>query len=136
MAALLAHGQLLERLSARLAHLLPAPLDEHVRVMNLREGNLVLQVDSAAWATRARFVVNHVLQRWAREMGEIPQPRSIQIRIAVAPPPPAPLPPAPRLSEENAQLLQRTADNIADSRLQSALLRLARNSGLGNQEDR
>lgn len=54
-------GQL-EAVRARLARDLPVAMREHLKVANIRDGALVLAVDSPAWATRVRYQSREILQ--------------------------------------------------------------------------
>lgn len=44
----------------------PAPLHQHCHVANLREGCLILAVDSSAWATQLRFRTPDLLEKLRR----------------------------------------------------------------------
>lgn len=48
--------RLLQQLSSTVAALLPAPLGEHCYVAAVMDGRLILHADSAAWATRIRYL--------------------------------------------------------------------------------
>lgn len=140
LGGLLAHasgdlGRLIEeaRRLARATELLrarlPAPLDEHSRVAGLAGGVLVIQADSAAWASRLRFVTREVAEAVAPVLGRV-----TRVRVAVASPTPPPptgplrLPGRAVLGEELARSLAQAAGGVSDPALQEALRRLARNA--------
>jgi len=54
---LLKHAENQASWTSQLRALLPAELAAHCRVADITRGSLVIQVGSAAWATRLRFVV-------------------------------------------------------------------------------
>ena len=138
LGGLLAHasgdlGRLIEE-SRRLARAtellcarLPAPLREHSRVAGLAGGVLVIQADSAAWASRLRFVTREVAEAVAPVLGRV-----TRVRVAVASPAPPPPAGPPGLSgravlgEEPARTLSQAAGGVTDPALQEALRRLAR----------
>ena len=59
---LLKKNQQLETINALVQPLLDEELALHCQVANFREGCLVLQADSAAWATRLRYQIPVLLQ--------------------------------------------------------------------------
>ena len=42
---------------------IPNELNEHTRVANFREGYLIIECDSAAWATRLRYLLPDIKQK-------------------------------------------------------------------------
>lgn len=114
---------------------LPAPLNEHSRVASLAGGVLVLQADSAAWASRLRFVTREMAEALAPVLGRV-----TRVRVTVASPtPPPPTKPLCRperavLSKELARSLAQAAEGISDPALQEALRRLARTAAGPGEE--
>ncbi len=51
-----------ERLSRQVRGLLPAELGNHVLSVNMRDKTLVIITDSAAWATRIRYMQGDIMQ--------------------------------------------------------------------------
>jgi hypothetical protein len=79
---LLARARLLADLDAQLQTLLAPPLQQHCRVLALREPVLVLAADSPVWAARLRFHAPQLIR-------QISLPRSLRlrsIRVRVRPP--------------------------------------------------
>ena len=114
------------RLEKRISGYLDPKLASHTRVANARDGILVLQADSPAWAARLRQQVPTLITR-LRETGETGPVE--QIRVTVRPadqtgPPPAR--PMARLSSRSAAEIEAAAEAIDDRALGSALKRLAR----------
>lgn len=62
LSALLRRARELSSLETLVRSWLPPALAPHVRVAALREGTLVLAVDSAAWATRLRYEIPRLVE--------------------------------------------------------------------------
>lgn len=124
--ALSAHAALEQRLLARL----PAPLRGHCRLGRIRNNTLILIVDSAAWATRLRFLTPQLVKQFAADDSVTVDRLEVRIRPQNQPAasPPATRSPA-RLSPENAALITSLARSIGDEKLSQALQRLAGRGG-------
>jgi hypothetical protein len=83
---LLAHSRHLSHIEHRLRTLWPEPLNPHLCVLNLHEHTLVLQADSAAWATQARCLIPAMLEMLNGEDPSIAPVRAIRIKVAVGAP--------------------------------------------------
>lgn len=125
---LMEHARRLERLAREIRAALPHPLADHCRLANVRRGSLILQVDSAAWATRLRYQVPGLLKQF-RKHASLAQVTDIKIRVT---PPDSPKSIRPfrsaRLSPSSAKMLMDTAEAITDPDLGAALRRLASRS--------
>lgn len=122
-----AHG--LDAMETALAGHLGHPLADHVRVANVTEDTLVLQIDSPAWATRLRYAEPDLL-RLVNRMEGASNIRRVRVRVGMTDEPRRRAPrPAPALSADTAALLRATAEHVDDARLRRALLRLASRSG-------
>lgn len=151
----------LQQINQTLPNILPKPLAQHCRVVNLREQTVVIYADSAAWATRLRYLIPTVLQAWQQQSFDITK---IEIRVhleAMAPNPAPPtvveplaavnpvmqLPPKTThsatavtkksrgpypLTENAADYLRHTANATSHPRLKAVLLRLASRSQTDN----
>lgn len=84
---LLAHAHHLSHIERRLRTLWPAPLNPHLGVLNLHEHTLVLQADSAAWATQARCLIPAMLELLNGDNPSIAPVRTIRIKVAAGAPP-------------------------------------------------
>ena len=132
---LLEEARRLARATELLRARLPAPLGEHSRVAGLAKGVLVIQADSAAWASRLRFMTREVAEALAPVLGQV-----TRVRVAVASPTPPPptrplrLPGRAVLSKELARSIAQAAGGISDPALQEALRRLARNAAGPGEE--
>jgi hypothetical protein len=122
---LLARARLLVDLDAQLQTLLAAPLQQHCRVLALREPVLVLAADSPVWAARLRFHAPQLIRQFSL-------PRSMQlrsIRVRVRPPEvcatTVPRKPMGCCGQRGAAAIQRAAENISDPELKTSLLKLA-----------
>lgn len=101
-------------------------LAEHTRVANFRDGYLIVECDSAAWATRLRYTLPDITQKLLkhsdlRDLTHIewniqPQFHAPNTQLSQLP---------PVLSNASAALLKNAADNIQVKTLQEALLRIA-----------
>lgn len=94
----------LEAVDRQLRPKLPVALAPHVRVANVVQGRLSLRADAPAWANRARFSSEDILQA-ARSIGLTVE--RVEIRVAKAAPVPRPAPekpasPASRAAVEEA----------------------------------
>lgn len=101
-------------------------LAEHTRVANFRDGYLIVECDSAAWATRLRYTLPDITQKLLkhpdlRDLTHIEW--NIQPQFHAPNPQISQLPPV--LSNASAALLKNAADNIQVKPLQEALLRIA-----------
>jgi hypothetical protein len=123
---LLARVRLLADLDAQLQALLVPPLQQHCRVLALREPVLVLAADSPVWAVRLRFHAPQLVRRLS-----LPQSvRLRSIRVRVRPPQgsgatAAPLKPVRRRGHRGTAAIQQAAETVSDPALKSSLLRLA-----------
>lgn len=130
LAAVVAQGERLARLNRLLQALLPPHLQAYARFKSLSPQVWIVQTDSAARATRLRYVLPGLRQQLEAELKQ-PVP---DLKLHVEPPVAARSPAPPRrltLNESNADLLKSTADSIKDERLGAALLRLARRGDVG-----
>ncbi len=102
---------------------LPAPLDQHCQLANVRGDALVIHVDAPAWAARLRYQGPQLIQR----MKALPGLSGLRrVRIRVRPQPPAPQPAPRRLSGKGAENLRKAAQAMPPGPLREAFLRLAR----------
>lgn len=119
-----AKARQLTDLTQRIRACLPADLADHCRVIGLREGCLRLAAESPAWAARLRFQAPRLVQQ-LRQRGAATL-HTVQVQIAPAAAPRTPPSRKPRMTAENARLLEQTARAIEDPGLARALTRLAR----------
>jgi hypothetical protein len=122
---LLAQARLLGNLDGQLQALLTPPLQQHCRVLALRDSVLVLGADSPVWAARLRFHAPQLIRQFS-----LPQSvrlRTIRVRVrppesrvAASPNKPMRLP-----GHRGAAAIQRAAETISDPELKTSLLRLA-----------
>lgn len=100
---------------------------QHSRVANFREGCLVIEIDSAAWATRLRYLLPDL----TKKLVKYPMLNTLKhIEWYIQPnfyPCAEKKPLMPALTAASSQLLQIAAENITVKSLQTALTRLSRN---------
>ena len=125
LARLRTRAQTLAAFDDRLRKLLPAPLNEHCRLLTVREDNtLVLAADTPVWAVRLRFHAPQLVKQLSREQNVT----RFTVRVCVRPLKPGrpeQQQPPMRRSASGAAALQQAAYSISDSGLKTALLRLA-----------
>ncbi|MDQ8039839.1 MAG: DUF721 domain-containing protein [Rickettsiella sp.] len=105
---------------------IPLEICQHSRVANFRENCLVIEIDSAAWATRLRYLIPDLTKKLAKNplLNSLKQiewyiqpnfhpssAKSTNLSLS--------------LSDRNAHLLRNTAMNIKGKPLQDALVRLS-----------
>ena len=112
----------LARADEALKRALPSTIGPHCRLANLRGGCAILQVDSAAWAERLRYLRATILAA----LGEGTTDLRIRV-VAPEPEPPRQAPPRRRPPEVAGRTLEQVADHC-EPRLASALRRLARHA--------
>ncbi len=79
---LLEHAGYLHGVERRLRPLWPAPLNAHLRVLNVQGHTLILQADSAAWATQGRCLIPAMLDALNGDAPANAQLRTIRIKVA------------------------------------------------------
>lgn len=124
-ARLISRARALGQLDALVHELIPPPLNQHCRVLALRDDTLIIAADSAAWAARLRYQ-SPQLARLLNVVSSL-NLRNVQVRVRGGDPVPDRRAATARqaVSDGNSLALKRTARTITDARLKSALLRLA-----------
>lgn len=112
-------------LDRRLKTCLSGPLAAHVRLATVRDGCLVMQADSPAWASELRFRTPEILAAVGEQSG-FEAIRSLRIRTRTDPEPAERVPEKARLSEDAAATLRAHASSIEDPDVRAALLKIAR----------
>jgi hypothetical protein len=134
---LLTAGKALASMDARLVEqkilleqvrsILPLSMAEHCVWANPNsKGDLILMVDSPAWASRLRYL-SPKLSLQLRQNGH--PVRRIQVKVTIlnmSPMQQKKIRRANPLSISNAQILSSVAESLDDEKLSSALLRLSR----------
>ena len=134
LAAIMEQGKRIAHLNRLLNALLPSYLQNQVSLQSVSPQQWILQTESAAWATRLRYVLPGLRQQLEAELKK-PVPE-LKLRIE----PRADKPPTrPQrrltLSASAAELLKSTARNIKDEKLGAALLRLAQRGSTQNRSE-
>jgi len=129
LGALMLRAKRLRALSHAVQTHLGAPLSTHCQVANIRGDVLVLQTDSAAWASRLRFLGPGLVAHLARAQG-LGKLRTTKVLVR---PNEDPAPAASQrqtgISGESAALLRNVAQSTEHPALRQALLRLSRRTG-------
>ncbi len=121
----LGHTHRLEMLNRTLRGCIPAPLNQHCQVANLRDNILILHADSSAWALKLRYSSRTLVQQ-LRQRG-LPALSTIEVKVR----PQNAVINRPEkirhayMSNKTALLLDSIAQDITDTHLKGALQRLA-----------
>ena len=119
---LLSQAQDMQRLLTRVRMHLPSPLESHCRAALVKKRQLILFVDSPAWASRLRYYSRNLKSLLLRE-GMRVERVSVRVMISDAPHQHHGKA-AKKLSTDNASLIRQTAECIGDEDLSAALRRL------------
>ncbi|MCK5639280.1 MAG: DUF721 domain-containing protein [Gammaproteobacteria bacterium] len=122
---LVRHATELASLNLQLQKHLPASLGKHCQLANYRSNTLVIQSESAAWASKLRYLLPQ-LRRELKQYTSFSGLKDIHIKVASTATAPAEKPSPPRLSKQSAQLLEQAAASMSDPELGKALAQLAR----------
>ncbi len=128
---LMARADQLIQLSRIFYAYLPSPLRDHAVLIRLDPESWEVRTDSAAWATRLRYVLPSIRQALGQQLDmTLPKPR---IRVAPA----AILPQSSHrrltLTRRSAALLEAAAGTLTDPKLGAALRRLATHGRPGSK---
>lgn len=131
LAILITRTRQLRRLTRELRRLLEPELAPHCYVSQIEDNQLVVYVDSAAWATRLRFQAAQLLPTLRAANPAFRQLTQIRVSIVtharhreMTPPDSA----GPAMNQDNANIINTLSNSIDDPPLQQALRRLARNA--------
>ncbi|MEO7148804.1 MAG: DciA family protein [Rhodanobacteraceae bacterium] len=123
MAELTAQARKRDDLDQRLRQSLPPPLDQQIRLADLRDGRAVLLAPSPAWAARVRMANSQILAA-LRALGV--QADSVTVKIVPAPlSKPESISASMPLSRATAQHLRSAAKTVADPELRALFLEMA-----------
>ena len=114
---------------------LPPKLARYCRVGNYRNGQLLLETQSASAATQLKFLLPQIRGK-LKKSSKFRALQDIKLRVA------QPEPkldrhyrrPAPPVSRHSQQLIRQTAENLSDRELASAMRRLADTLGKSGSE--
>ncbi|HYQ71782.1 MAG TPA: DUF721 domain-containing protein [Gammaproteobacteria bacterium] len=126
LAGLLGQARDLRKMEARLAAILPTPLDAHCHILSIRNSVLVLAADSPVWAARLRFHAPQLVEQLTPR--DSVKCYTIHVRVRppeTSPPPQARIPVTGRPGRQGVAALQQAAQSVSDPELKTALLRLA-----------
>ena len=126
---LVERARLLEKLNFSLRALLPSPLGEHCWTAAVHEQELILVTDGSTWGSQLRYLQREILKQLNAEYRLTL--KKCRIRIDAPRVQREPLRRPLALSTDNAKVLERAADAIADPELKSALQKLARRGNRG-----
>ena len=116
------HIQKLDSLQTKLRDYPGPPLNKHVIVADYRQKTLIFHADSAAWATKLRYLTPELLRLFR---DDLPGLRSIRIKNLPVETTVQKTRRAARASPDTVDAIRQVADRITDSPLRSVLLRIA-----------
>lgn len=122
---LLSRARELMALDKRLFELLPTPLNEHCRTLNITGTTLILAADSPVWAARLRFHTAQLVKQLASYPAVDIRAARIRVKPAGSPATSAKPKTTPGLAPQGVIALTQAAQSISDPALKSGLLRLA-----------
>ncbi|VAW56769.1 hypothetical protein MNBD_GAMMA07-1854 [hydrothermal vent metagenome] len=114
----------LQHLNLAVKASLPKDCRDHMEIAAIRDKQLIIVTDSPVWQTRLRMYSQTILEGLHQHTGIklnrvylklTPETRIIE----------APAPVYRMLSQENAKLIEQTANSVSDDGLQAALLNLS-----------
>lgn len=122
---LLAQTEHLQNINRVFHAYLPGHLRTHAMITKMSAKSWIIQTDSSAWATRLRYVLPNLQQQLRDHLKQEVPPLTVHIR------PGNTVHTAnemhrPEITAETARLLKGTAQDLGNSRLGEALLRLSR----------
>jgi hypothetical protein len=122
---LMQRGKQLLQLERRILECLDIEAAGHCRLLNLREGELILGVDSQAWASRLRYQIPALLE-CTRRLDGLAALQSIQLNLLPKSElQPTRYRPAIPMSRESSLALQSCAQHLSHPPLRAALEKLA-----------
>lgn len=130
LATLITRTKQLKRFTSQLRRHLDAELAPHCYIGNLEKSSLTIMVDSAAWATKLRFVAPTLIAPLRQESPVFSEIKQIMVKV-LTPTPESEVSihtQGPQMNEENARGIESLADDIDDPALQQALHKLARHA--------
>lgn len=124
-------GRQLQRFDKLLKSILPAELQTHCQLANIKGSTAIVLVSSTVWATRIRYQIPSLINKLQQDSGG----RKItDIEIRVQPESISDTRERPTrrasMSKEAALSVQRCAASVDDEKLRSALERLASRKGV------
>lgn len=102
------------------------PLSEHIFVGTASNHQLIIYTDSAAWASRIRYLVSQILAI-VNDLSANKPISSVRVRVDPALRQQETTPVNLSMSTTSSQHLENVAKNIGDDKLSTALLNLAKN---------
>ncbi|WP_455203998.1 DUF721 domain-containing protein [Kaarinaea lacus] len=122
---LLERAEALNQIRQRLQQILPAPVDQHVHLANIRDNSAVIIADSAVWLTKARYLAPDILGFLRQEAG-LEQLQKVLFKVEPPVTAPQAIESKPKISDNTAELLVSTAKIVADPKLKASLINLSR----------
>ena len=110
------------RILRQLGALFPAELIPHLLAARVKDGELILYTDTAAWATRLRFLAPQALRAVRALHLEV---HSVTVRVSLVRQPRGVRPRVRPISAAAAQVIAEAGTTVTDAALREALQRLA-----------
>lgn len=118
--------KLLQTLNHALIELLPPAMIGHCELLNYRDEQLILSLDSSTWLMRLRFDLERLQHEFQKKFPKL-RIQSIELKVQpkAAEKIEIPVPKPEALSAETRRLLKSTAENVSHKKLREALLKLS-----------
>ena len=127
LAQLVAQSDRLARINRAFLAYLPPHLHSHVRLATLSADTWVIHAESAAWATRLRYILPSLQQQLSEHLGyQVPK---LTMRIQPLGNADSKIPTRRvQVTEKSADVLEGAAEGVDDEQLGAALMRLAQHA--------
>ena len=122
---LLSRARALGELDERVHELIPAPLNDHCRILSLRDDTLTLAADSPVWAARLRFHTTQLVKQLSDDQTVNLRTVRVCVRPRERPAATRTASGKPLISRKNSHTLKQGARQVTDPDLKAALERLA-----------
>jgi hypothetical protein len=122
---LLSRARALGELAALVHELIPPPLNEHCRVLAVRDDTLVVAADSPVWAARLRYQSSQLVKQISGVSSMKLRTIQVRVRASVSHSGGGFSPIRQPVSGRNSMALKQAARSVTDAGLKAALLRLA-----------
>jgi len=127
LAILVTRTRKLRALTAAFRNLLPSDLAMHCYIGTIGPESVTIMVDSAAWASKFRFVSHHMIPALNELDPVFKGVKQIQVKVLNQRVEQEPVTyQRPQMNQENAKGLETLADSVDDDDLKAALTRLAK----------
>ena len=116
----------MENIEDFLSNMLPNDLKQHCYPLNIRDGKLVLVIDSPAWKSKLHYILPSIEPALAKKFPKTIRGIELKIIPPSVPPKPKLTPARKKLTEQSRGIITSMADGMEDSDLKRSLERLGK----------